>query len=70
MKNSFKIGALAMVIAVSFAACKGKSGNGSSDSDTSKKVDTTVVKVDTSKKADTSKKVAVDTAKKDTSKKK
>ena len=28
MKNSFKMGALALVIAVSFAACKGKGAAG------------------------------------------
>jgi hypothetical protein len=70
MKNSFKMGALALVIAVSFAACKGKGSAGSGDSTK----DTT--KVDTAKVADTTKKVAdttkakVDTAKKDTTKKK
>ena len=57
MKNSFKLGALALVVAVSFAACGGKGSAGSSDSDTSKKVDTAKV-------------VVVDTAKKDTTKKK
>jgi hypothetical protein len=73
MKNSFKMGALALVIAVSFAACKGKGAAGSADSDTTKKMDTTAKMADTSKKmADTSKKMA-DTTKKmaaDTTKKK
>jgi hypothetical protein len=64
MKNSFKLGALALVIAVSFAACKGKSDSGSADSTV--KVDSTVKKDSTVVKADTSKK---DTTKKDTSKK-
>ena len=58
MKNSFKLGALALVIAVSFAACKGNGSNGSSDTDTTKKVvvDSTKKVVDTTKKADTTKK--------------
>jgi hypothetical protein len=63
MKNSFKVGALALVIAVSFAACKGKSGSGSADSTV--KVDSTVKK-DSTVKVDTAKK---DTTKKDTTKK-
>ena len=68
MKNSFKMGALALVIAVSFAACKGKSDSAAGD--TTKVTDTTKV-VDTTKKVvvDTTKKV-VDTTKKDTTKKK
>jgi len=67
MKNSFKMGALALVIAVSFAACKGKSD--SAGGDTTKVTDTTKV-VDTTKvtTVDTTKKV-VDTVKKDTTKK-
>ena len=64
MKNSFKIGALALAIAVSFAACKGKNGSGSADSTV--KVDSTVKKDSTVVKADTAKK---DTTKKDTAKK-
>ena len=71
MKNSFKLGALALVIAVSFAACKGKGAAGADSlkTDSTVKVDSTVkkdstVKVDTAKKADTSKKAAADTAKK------
>ncbi len=68
MKNSFKMGALALVIAVSFAACKGKSDQAGGDTtkvnDTTKVVDTTkVTTVDTTKKV-------VDTTKKDTTKKK
>ena len=68
MKNSIKMGALALVIAVSFAACKGK---GSAGAD-STKVDSTVkkdstVKIDSTKKDTT---VKVDTTKKDTTKKK
>lgn len=63
MKNSFKMGALALVIAVSFAACKGKSGSGSADSTV--KVDSTVKK-DSVVKVDSTKK---DTTKKDTVKK-
>jgi hypothetical protein len=70
MKNSFKMGALALVIAVSFAACKGKGASAGADSakadsakmDSAKMTDTTKKMVDTTKKADTSKK-AVDTAK-------
>jgi hypothetical protein len=67
MKNSFKMGALALVIAVSFAACKGKGAAGAD----STKVDSTVkvdsVKKDTTVKVDSTKK---DTTKKDTTKKK
>ena len=47
MKNSFKIGFLALAIAVSAAACKGKSG--ASGSDTTAK-DTTAKMADTTKK--------------------
>lgn len=58
MKNSFKLGALALVIAVSFAACDPK-GTGSGSGDTTKvdtgKVDTS--KVDTANKADTTQKL-------------
>jgi ABC-type glycerol-3-phosphate transport system substrate-binding protein len=63
MKNSFKMGALALVIAVSFAACKGKGSAGADSTvkvDSTVKTDSTVVKVDTMKK---------DTMKKDTAKK-
>lgn len=63
MKN-FKLGFLALAIAVSFAACKGSSS--ASGSDTSK-ADTSKMAADTSK-ADTSK-MAADTSKADTSKK-
>jgi len=66
MKNSFKMGALALVMAVSFAACNGtkKPAEGDSTKADSAKVDT--AKKDTLK-ADTAKK---DTVKKDTAKKK
>ena len=59
MKNSIKLGALALVVAVSFAACGGNKSTSTTDSLTVK-TDTTV-KVDTSKTADTTKK---DTTKK------
>ena len=58
MKNSFKLGALALVIAVSFAACKGKGAAGSGDS---AKMDS--AKMD-SAKMDTAKKMMKDTSKK------
>ena len=61
MKNSFKIGFLALAIATSFAACKGK-GATSTDS-----VKTDSVKVDSTKKDSTV--VKVDSTKKDTTKK-
>ena len=61
MKNSFKIGFLALAIATSFAACKGK-GASSADS-----VKTDSVKTDSVKKDST---VKVDTIKKDTTVKK
>jgi hypothetical protein len=68
MKNSIKMGALALVIAVSFAACKGKgsAGSDSTKTDSTVKVDSTVKK-DTTVKIDSAKK---DTTKKDTTKKK
>ncbi len=69
MKNSFKLGALALVIAVSFAACKGKVQKVAADTtktDSVVKVDSTVKK-DTTVKVDSAKK---DTTKKDTTKKK
>ena len=62
MKNSIKIGALALAIAVSFAACKGKSG-AAADS-TATKTDTTAKAADTSKKAADTTKKAADTTKK------
>jgi hypothetical protein len=74
MKNSFKLGVLALAIAVSFAACKGKGAAGGDSTKTdSAKMDSAKMTADTAKKmADTAKKMA-DTAKKmakDTSKKK
>ena len=69
MKNSFKMAALALVIAVSFAACKGK---GAAGGDTTK---TDSAKMDSAKMTDTAKKMAdtgkmkmSDTTKKDTAK--
>ena len=63
MKNSFKVGVLALAIAVSFVACKSKSASGSADSlkaaDSAKTADSLKMASDTSKK---------DTSKKDTSK--
>ena len=70
MKNSFKLGALAVIIAVSFAACKGKGAAGADSvkTDSTVKVDSTVKKDTTvAAKPDSAKK---DTAKKDTTKKK
>ena len=77
MKNTFKMGALALVVAVSFAACKGK---GSAGADSAKmdsaKMDSAkmAAPADTSKKmADTGKMKMADTSKKmmkDTTKKK
>jgi ABC-type glycerol-3-phosphate transport system substrate-binding protein len=59
MKNSFKLGALALVIAVSISACGGAAKTGAADStvkvDSTVKKDT-VVKVDTAAKKDTTKK--------------
>ncbi|QEC79144.1 hypothetical protein [Mucilaginibacter ginsenosidivorax] len=60
MKNSFKLGLVALAIATSFAACK---GSGSASGTDTAKMDT--AKMDTAKK-DTTK---MDTAKKDTTKK-
>jgi len=72
MKNSFKLGVLALAIAVSFAACKGKGAAGGDSTKTdSAKMDSAKMATDTSKKdtgkmkmADTSKKMAKDTSKK------
>ena len=64
MKNSFKMGALALVIAVSFAACKGKGAAGSDSTKTD-----SVVKVDSTVKKDTTVAAKPDSAKKDTAKK-
>jgi len=58
MKNSFKIAVLALAIATSFAACKGK-GGASADSVKTDSTKTTVIdstKKDTTVKADTTKK--------------
>jgi ABC-type glycerol-3-phosphate transport system substrate-binding protein len=65
MKNSFKLGFVALVIAVSAAACGGKSTSGSSD--TTVKVDSTVKK-DSVVKVDSTA-VKADSTKKDTTKK-
>lgn len=64
MKNSIKMGALALVIAVSFAACKGKDTGSTTDSTV--KVDSTVKKDSVVVKTDSTK---VDSTKKDTVKK-
>jgi ABC-type glycerol-3-phosphate transport system substrate-binding protein len=58
MKNSFKLGALALVIAVSISACGGAAKTSTTD---------TTIKVDSTVKKDTV--VKVDTIKKDTTKK-
>ncbi|OCX53606.1 hypothetical protein BEL04_04750 [Mucilaginibacter sp. PPCGB 2223] len=58
MKNSIKLGAVALVVAVAFAAC---GGNKSAST-----VDSTVVKKDSTVKVDS---VKADTTKKDTTKK-
>jgi hypothetical protein len=71
MKNSFKLGVLALAIAFSFAACKGKGAAGADSAKTdsakmdSAKMDTAKKMMDTSKKmADTAKKMMKDTTKK------
>ncbi|RFZ84357.1 hypothetical protein DYU05_01650 [Mucilaginibacter terrenus] len=67
MKNSFKVGVLALAIAVSAVACKGKSGENGGDTtktDSVVKIDSTVVdstKTDTVVKTDS---VKVDSTKK------
>ena len=58
MKNSIKLGAVALVLAVAFASCGGNKSTST--------VDSTTVKKDTTVKVDSAK---VDTAKKDTTKK-
>ena len=71
MKNSFKIGFLALAIAVSAVACKSKSGASAADStkmaDSSKMSDSTKMGADSTKK-DTGK-MKTDTTKKDSTKK-
>ncbi len=59
MKNSIKLGAVALVLAVAFASCGGTKSTSTVDSTTVKK-DSTVVKTDSTK---------TDTTKKDTTKK-
>jgi hypothetical protein len=59
MKNSIKLGAVALVLSVSFAACSGSSSKAVVDSTTVKK-DSTVVKTDSTK---------TDSTKKDSTKK-
>ena len=65
MKNSFKLGFVALVIAVSAAACGGDKKTGTSD--TTVKVDSTVKK-DSVVKVDSTA-VKADSTKKDTTKK-
>ena len=74
MKNSFKIGFLALAIAVSAGACKGKSGSSAADSlkaaDSVKTADSIKKATSDTTKKDTSKTAVADTTKKDTTKKK
>jgi len=74
MKNSFKIGFLALAIAVSAVACKGKSGSSAADSakmaDSTKMADSAKMATDTAKKDTSKMKMSADTTKKDTTKKK
>ena len=63
MKNSFKLAALTLVIAVSAAACDGNKDKSGSDTTTTVVDSTTVTKSVDSTKTDT---VLVDSAKKDT----
>ncbi len=70
MKNSFKLGFVALVIAVSAAACSGNAKKEGGDTTTVKvdstvKKDSTVVKVDSTAKKDTT----AGAAKADTTKK-
>lgn len=72
MKNSFKTGLLALVVAISFSACGGAAKSGATDST---KVDSAKVdsaKTDSATKVDSTAKsgaAAVDSVKKDTTKK-
>jgi len=69
MKNSFKLGFVALVIAVSAAACSGNAKKEGGDTtvkvDSTVKKDSTVVKVDSTAKKDTT----AGAAKADTTKK-
>jgi hypothetical protein len=67
MKNSFKLGFVALVLAASFSACNGDAKKGGDDTTKTTVVDSTKVVTDTTK-TDTTKVVA-DTTKKDTTKK-
>ncbi|HEY0245039.1 MAG TPA: hypothetical protein VGC01_05710 [Mucilaginibacter sp.] len=63
MKNSFKLAVLALAIATSFAACKGK-GSTSTDSVKTDSVKTDSTKMVDTTKTDTSKMKMTDTTKK------
>ncbi|MDB5150617.1 MAG: hypothetical protein JWQ57_4637 [Mucilaginibacter sp.] len=67
MKNSFKLGFVALVLAASFSACGGNAKKTDGDTTKTTVVDSTKVVTD-STKTDTTKVVA-DTTKKDTTKK-
>ncbi len=69
MKNSFKLGALALAIAVSFAACKGKGAAGTDSTKMDSAKMDSAKRVDTAKKMVDSAKTMVDTAKKNNAKK-
>ena len=63
MKNTFKLSFLALAIAVSFAACKGK-GAASTDSAKTDSVKVDSTKIDSLKKDTAKMKMAADTTKK------
>lgn len=67
MKNTFKLGILALAISVAATACGGSTKTTTADSTV--KVDSTVVKKDTTVKIDSTV-IKKDTTKKDTTKKK
>jgi hypothetical protein len=69
MKNSFKLGFVALVLAASFSACNGDSKKGGEDTTKTTVVDSTKVVTDTTKVAADTTKAAADTSKKDTTKK-
>ncbi len=74
MKNSFKITLLAIVVSLSFAACKGNKSGGAADSakvdssSSTKTTSDTSMKIDTVKPATDTSKAKMDTVSKSVSK--
>ena len=67
MKNSIKLGALALALAVSFASCSGKKSTSAADS--TAKADSMKMSADSSKMKTDTTKMKADSTKKDSTKK-